>query len=56
MRTCTDDLVELLAREHCTVEGLLDDLAEVEGDNELYDVLHAYSQMTKDALIDALTR
>ena len=55
MRTCTDELVELLAREHCTVEGLLADLAEVEG-NELYDVLHAYSQMTKDALIDALTR
>jgi hypothetical protein len=56
MRSCTDDLVEILAREHRTVEGLLEDLAEVDSGAELYGLLQTYSQMTKSALVAALTR
>jgi hypothetical protein len=56
MRSCTDDLVEILAREHRTVEGLLEDLAEVDSEAELYGLLQTYSQMTKSALVAALSR
>lgn len=56
MRSCTDDLVELLAREHRTVEGLLEDLAEVDREAELYGLLQIYSQMSKAALVAALTK
>lgn len=55
MRIGTDDLVELLAREHRTVEGLLDDLAEVERDTELYSLLQVYARMSKAELVAALT-
>lgn len=62
MRTSDDmhgGLVDLLAREHRTVEGLLDELAaldheEVDDHAELYGLLQIYSQMSKAALVQAL--
>jgi hypothetical protein len=56
MQSCTEDLVELLAREHRTVEGLLEDLAELDGEAELYGLLQSYAQMSKSALVAALTK
>ena len=53
------DLVELLAREHRTVEGLLDELAALDGNEatdhgDLYGVLQVYGAMSKSALVQAL--
>lgn len=53
-------IVELLAREHRTVEGLLEELnlldaEEVDSEAELYGLLRTYSQMSKTALVAALS-
>jgi hypothetical protein len=52
-------LVELLAREHRTVEGLLAELKALDANElhpelELLGVLQSYAQMSKSALVAAL--
>jgi hypothetical protein len=59
MQLRSDEMVELLAREHRTLEGLLDDLgelAEVQFETELFGLLQGYSQMSKAALVEILRR
>jgi len=52
----SDALVELLAREHRTVEGLLDELAALDGNeaSDLFGVIQLYGTMSKAALVQAL--
>jgi hypothetical protein len=56
MRMQSDALVELLAREHRTVEGLLDELAALDGTeaSDLFGVIQLYGTMSKAALVQAL--
>ena len=57
MRMQSDALVELLAREHRTVEGLLDELAALDSNeaaDDLFGVLQIYGTMSKAALVQAL--
>lgn len=64
MRQFHDDsqsnLIDLLAREHRTVEGLVDDLAFLDTDDlddqcDLYVLLHACTRIPKAQLVDLLT-
>jgi hypothetical protein len=55
----SDALVELLAREHRTVEGLLDELAALDANEasdhaDLFGVIQIYATMSKAALVQAL--
>jgi hypothetical protein len=55
-----DALIELLAREHRTVEGLVHELdlldeRDVDAHSELYAALRVYAHMSKVELVEALT-
>ena len=65
MRSIHDDsqanLIDLLAHEHRTVEGLVDELAFLDTDDvdqqcELFVTLQSYAAMSKASLIEAIRR